>query len=144
MKEESREYLIGEMGKVLGTFQTLDRYSPEVADALVALRRALIPGMGKAGSGLDTKYKELIMVSIEVATGRGEKGISHARKAVRAGATPQEVHEALALCIYIVGMSSWVDAGVECVLAAEEEQERIKRGEKFTWSAGVTDPSIKG
>ncbi len=83
------------------------------------------------------------MVAVEAATGRGEKGKSHARKAIRAGATPKEVQEALALCIYLVGMSSWVDGGMECVLAAEEEDTKVKHGEKFNWTADVSGHSTK-
>ena len=123
------------MSKVHEAFQTLDRYSPELVDALVSLRRAAIPGKGDKASVLPSKYKELIMVAVEVATGRGEKGKSHSRKAIRTGATPQEVQEALALCIYLVGISSWVDGGFECVLAAEEEEKKMRSGKKFSWTA---------
>ena len=138
MKDETREYLTQEMGRVHQVFQTLDRYDPDLVDALASLRRNAIPGLNDTGAVLPPKYRELIMVAVEAATGRGEKGKSHARKAVRAGATPKEVQEALALCIYLVGMSSWVDGGMECVLAAEEEDQKVKRGEKFTWTAEVS------
>ena len=117
MKDETRDYLVQEMGRVHEVFQTLDRYDPELVDSLASLRRSAIPGLNDTKSVLPAKYRELIMVAVEAATGRGEKGKSHARKAVRAGATPKEVQEALALCIYLVGMSSWVDGGMECVLA---------------------------
>jgi len=133
------------MGRVHEVFQTLDRYDPQLVDALASLRRAAIPGMNDTGAQIPAKYRELIMVAVEAATGRGEKGKSHARKAVRAGATPKEVEEALALCIYLVGMSSWVDGGMNCVLAAEEEDEKVKRGEKFNWTGEVVhNPSEKG
>jgi AhpD family alkylhydroperoxidase len=146
LKEETRKYLVEEMGRIHETYETLDRYEPELADALVALRRvAIYESSSKGGSAersssssssvIPPKYKELIMIAVEAATGRGEKGKSHARKAIRAGATPKEVQEALGICIYLVGMSSWVDGGYECVLAAEDEESKVKRGEKFTWSA---------
>ncbi len=138
MKKETKDYLTEEMSRVHEVFQTLDKYDPKMADAVANLRRAAIPGKQDTDSTLDAKYKELIMVAVEAATGRGEKGKSHARKAIRAGATPKQVQEALALCIYLVGMSSWVDGGMECVLAAEEEHEKVKRGEKFNWTAEVT------
>ena len=137
MKEETKDYLVEEMGRVHEVFQTLDKYDPRLTDALASLRRSAIHGKNDSGSTLEAKYKELIMVAVEAATGRGEKGKSHARKAIRAGATPKQVQEALALCIYLVGMSSWVDGGMECVLAAEEEHEKVKRGEKFNWTADV-------
>lgn len=126
------------MGRVHEVFQTLDRYDPQLVDALASLRRAAIPALNDSSSTLPAKYKELIMVAVEAATGRGEKGRSHARKAIRAGATPKQVQEALALCIYLVGMSSWVDGGMECVLAAEEESDKVAKGEKFNWTAEVS------
>ena len=135
LKDETRNYLTEEMGRVHEAFQTLDRYDPKLTDALASLRRAAIPSKNDPGLTLETKYKELIMVAVEAATGRGEKGKSHARKAIRAGATPKQVQESLALCIYLVGMSSWVDGGMECVLAAEEEQDKVMKGEKFNWTA---------
>jgi alkylhydroperoxidase/carboxymuconolactone decarboxylase family protein YurZ len=143
MKEETRDYLVQEMGRVHEVFQTLDRYDPELVDSLASLRRSAIPGLKDTKSVLPAKYRELIMVAVEAAAGRGEKGKSHARKAIRAGATPKEVQEALALCIYLVGMSSWVDGGMECVLAAEEEDAKAKRGEKFNWTAEVSSSAKK-
>ncbi len=143
MKDETRDYLVQEMGRVHEVFQTLDRYDPELVDSLASLRRSAIPGLNDTKAVLPAKYRELIMVGVEAATGRGEKGKSHARKAIRAGASPKEVQEALALCIYLVGMSSWVDGGMECVLAAEEEDAKIKRGEKFNWTAEVPSAHSK-
>jgi AhpD family alkylhydroperoxidase len=143
MKQETRDYLTEEMGRVHEVFQTLDKYDPNLTDSLASLRRRAIPGKNDVGSTLDLKYKELIMVAVEAATGRGEKGKSHARKAIRAGATPKQVEEALALCIYLVGMSSWVDGGMECVLSAEEEFEKVKKGEKFTWTSEVAGHTKK-
>jgi AhpD family alkylhydroperoxidase len=137
LKTETKEYLVEEMGRVHEVFQTLDKYDPRLSDSVASLRRVAIPSKNDTGSSLEAKYKELIMVAVEAATGRGEKGKSHARKAIRAGATPKQVQEALALCIYLVGMSSWVDGGMECVLAAEEEQEKVTKGETFNWTAEV-------
>ncbi len=131
------------MSRVHEVFQTLDRYDPNFVDALASLRKVALPSRKEERGVLPTKYKELIMVSVEAATGRGEKGKSHARKAIRAGATPKEVQEALALCIYLVGMSSWVDGGMDCVLASEDEEQKMKRGEKFTWTAEVSGQGKK-
>lgn len=138
MKKSTKGYLVAEMGRVHEVFQTLDRYDSDLVDALASLRRAAIPGKDDKGHTLTARDRELIMVAVEAATGRGEKGKSHARKAVRAGATPKEVQESLALCIYLVGMSSWVDGGKDCVIAAEEEDRKMKKGEKFNWTADVS------
>lgn len=137
MKKTTRDYLVSEMGRVHEVFQTLDRYDADLVDALATLRKNAIPGKDDRSHSLSARDRELIMVAVEAATGRGEKGKSHARKAIRAGATPKDVEEALALCIYLVGMSSWVDGGKDCVIAAEEEHEKVKRGEKFNWTAEV-------
>lgn len=138
LKRSTKDYLVSEMGRVHEVFQTLDRYDPALVDALASLRKAAIPGKDATEYSLSARERELIMVAVEAATGRGEKGKSHARKAVRAGATPKDVQEALALCIYLVGMSSWVDGGRECVVAAEQEHEKMKKGEKFNWTAEVS------
>lgn len=138
MKDETKDYLVEEMGRVHEVFQTLDKYDPKLTDALASLRSAAIPGKKDKGSTLEAKYKELIMIAVEVATGRGEKGKTHARKAIRAGATPKQIQEALVLCIYLVGMSSWVDGGMECVLVAEDEEAKLKRGEKFDWTPEIS------
>ena len=123
------------MSRVLDDFQKLDAYDPEFLDSLVGVRRSILPLKRKPA--VPTKYKELIMVAVEAATGRGERGVSHARKAIRAGASPKEVYEALAICIYLTGMASWVDSGKYCLQAAEEEYEKMNRGEKFVWSGEV-------
>jgi alkylhydroperoxidase/carboxymuconolactone decarboxylase family protein YurZ len=123
------------MSRVLDDFQKLDSYDPEFLDSLVGVRKSILPLEKKPA--IPTKYKELIMVAVETAAGRGEHGISHARKAIRAGATPKEVYEALAICIYLTGMATWVDSGKYCLQAAEEEYEKVKRGEKFVWSGEV-------
>jgi AhpD family alkylhydroperoxidase len=139
LKKSTKDYLVSEMGRVHEVFQTLDRYDSNLVDSLASLRKAALPGKDDKDHALSARDRELIMVAVEAATGRGEKGKSHARKAIRAGATPKEVQEALALCIYLVGMSSWVDGGKDCVIAAEEEHEKVKKGEKFNWTADVSD-----
>ena len=65
--------------EVHDVYKTLDRYDPELAEAVASLRKAAI-----SYDALPPKYRELIIAANEVATGRGEKGTSHARKAVRA------------------------------------------------------------
>src|SRR5580700_2317666 len=107
LKKSTKDYLVSEMGRVHEVFQTLDRYDSNLVDSLASLRKAALPGKDDKDHALSARDRELIMVAVEAATGRGEKGKSHARKAIRAGATPKEVQEALALCIYLVGMSSW-------------------------------------
>ncbi|MDG6996249.1 MAG: carboxymuconolactone decarboxylase family protein [Nitrososphaerota archaeon] len=102
---------------------------------MATLRKLTVTG--SEGSKISTKHRELIMIAVEVATGRGEKGRSHARKAIRAGCTPSEVFEILTLCMYLVGISSWVDSGKDCLLSAVDEMEKMKDGEGLVWSSKV-------
>lgn len=133
LKKENRSYLIQQMGKFPSQYELLDKYNPELADCIVSLRRANFPRKKDSKSAIPLKYKELIVVAIEVATGRGEKGISHARKAVRAGASMQEIMETLGLCMYLTGMTTWVDSGGSCIRAASDElihHRRVKASTK--------------
>ena len=50
----------------------------------------------------------------------------------------KEVQTALGLCIYLLGMSSWVVGGWESVLAAEEESEKMKSRKSFLWTSEVS------
>ncbi len=137
MKQETTDYLKKEMGSVHDAFQTLDKYNPKLAEAVVSLRKLTVSGGDDIESALASKYKELIMVAIEVATGRGEKGKTHAQKAIRAGATPDEVLDALGLCIYLVGKSSWVDGGHACLIAAVDEMKKLNQGKEFQWGSSA-------
>ncbi|MEM4415606.1 MAG: carboxymuconolactone decarboxylase family protein [Candidatus Caldarchaeum sp.] len=138
MDESTASYLMEEFGYVHPVFETMVRYDPALVDSLVRFRRSVMPSKTEAGGVLPKKVKELIVTAVEVALGRGEKGRSHARKAIRAGATPQEVFEAVALCIYLAGMTCWVDGGMDAVRASEDEYEKMKRGEEFKWTAEVS------
>lgn len=143
MDETIRKYLINEFGYIHPVFEVLDKYDEKLVNALASLRSSLLPGKTDSEGLLSTKVKELIITAVEVALGRGEKGKSHARKAIRAGATPREVFEAVTLCIYLVGMTTWVDGGMDAVRAAEDEYEKMARGEDFRWTAEVPATSNK-
>lgn len=128
MNEETRKYILEKFGRMESVFELMDKYSPEIVDGHIKVRKATLPPAGVEGA-IPEKYKELIIVAVEVATGRGGRGTSHARRAVRVGATPREVQEAVSLCIWLTGWTTWVDCGSEAVKAAEEEEEKIKKGE---------------
>lgn len=136
MNEETRKYILEKFGRMHPVFEHMDKYSPEIVEGFIKIRKATLPPKGVEGA-IPEKYKELIITAVEVATGRGEKGRSHARKAVRLGATPREVQEAVSLCIWLAGWATWVDGGSEAVKAAEEEEENVKKGEDFHWTADI-------
>jgi alkylhydroperoxidase/carboxymuconolactone decarboxylase family protein YurZ len=68
-------------------------------------------------SVLPKKVRELIIVAVEAALKKDPSG--HARYAVDAGATVQEVHDAVALVLWLAGMPAYHE-GMKAVSAAEE------------------------
>jgi alkylhydroperoxidase/carboxymuconolactone decarboxylase family protein YurZ len=135
MNDITRKYFLETYGLIPESFEVIDRFNPEALDAIAQFRTTIIPSKAMGGELLSPKVKELIVTALEVAAGRGEKGKSHARKAIRVGATPDEVFEAVSLCIYLSGMMSWVDSGADAVKSAEEEYNKLKAGQEFKWSA---------
>ena len=143
MDEDIKEYLMEKFGRIHPVFEAMDRYNPELLRGFVTMRRATLKPKGAPEGALPEKIKELIIVAVEVALGRGEGGKSHARRAVRLGATPKEVEEAVELCTWLAGWSTWVDSGMEAVLAAEDEERKMKEGKPFYWTKEVTPSEEK-
>ena len=135
MDDTTRRYLMEQFAHMPESFQEIDKFNPDLMDALAKVRMSIISE--KKSDMLSPKTKELIVTALEVITGRGEKGRSHARKAIRAGATPKEVFESVSLCIYLGGMMTWVDSGADAVRSAEDEYNKMKSGQEFKWSAEV-------
>ena len=136
MNEETKKYILEKFGRMHPVFEHMDKYSPEIVEGFIKIRKATLPPKG-VDCAIPEKYKELIITAVEVATGRGEKGRSHARKAIRLGASPREVQEAVSLCIWLAGWATWVDGGSEAVKAAEDEEQKVKKGEDFHWTADI-------
>jgi len=135
MNDITRKYFLETYGGIPESFEVIDRFNPEALDAIARFRTTLIPSKLGSKELLSAKVKELIVTALEVAAGRGEKGKSHARKAIRVGATPEEVFEAVSLCIYLSGMMSWVDSGADAVKSAEDEYQKLKDGQEFKWTS---------
>ena len=140
MDDETKNYIIEKFGRIHPVFEHMEKYNPEILKGFITIRKATLPPKG-VSSTIPEKMKELIIIAVEVALGRGEKGKSHARRAVRLGATPQEVHEAVSLVIWLAGWATYVDGGMDAVKAAEDEQEKMLKGEPFFWTQEV--PSDK-
>jgi alkylhydroperoxidase/carboxymuconolactone decarboxylase family protein YurZ len=114
--QEIHEYFQGEMaGRVPDSVKMLQRYNPEAMEGFYLIRKATLkdPPQGT----LTRKMRELIIVAIEAALRKDPSG--HARYAVDAGATPQEVHDAVAIVLWLAGMPAYHE-GMKAVQAAEE------------------------
>jgi alkylhydroperoxidase/carboxymuconolactone decarboxylase family protein YurZ len=111
--------------EVLAGFAGLARYRPEVIEGYLALRRAAF-NVG-AGAALSPKIKELIIIAMECAlTKTNPPPTGHARRAVEAGATIEEIAEVVGLCIPIAGMITYQESGRFVIEAAEERLRELK------------------
>ena len=131
MDEEAKEYLMKIFGRIPAEYEYLDKYLPGFVSGNVKERRSIYPFPGRdKETAIPRKYRELIMIAIELATGRGGgqgaggmPGLNHTRWAVReSGVTPQEVAETVAMTVYLCGQPSVVDYGYHLIDAAEKAQ----------------------
>lgn len=110
--------------EVLQSFELLIKYRPEVLDGYLALRQAAFNTGPDAA--LSPKIKELVIIAIECArTKTNPPPVGHARRAIDAGATLQEIAEVVSLCIPIAGMLTYQESGRHVLAAAEEHARKL-------------------
>ena len=129
MKPETAAYL-ARIAPGSKHFELMERYVPGWVDANVRARQVFFPlpeDEADARLSIPRKYRELIMVAIEIATqqgggqGRGNlPGVTHSRKAVEEGATAREIAEVVAIAAYLCGQPALIDYGAHCIEAAEQ------------------------
>ena len=96
----------------------LGKYSPRVLKAYYDMRGAV---MDDSPTGkLPKKMKELLAVAIMTVQGHSEGAWHHAKAAVRAGASVEEVQEAVLICLLFGGLPTYAKSGMNAVKAAEE------------------------
>jgi alkylhydroperoxidase/carboxymuconolactone decarboxylase family protein YurZ len=90
-------------------FELLARFQPQVFTSYMSMRRGLFT---QPHGHLDAKYKELIILGIEC-MGRktNPPPVGHTRRAIEAGATPEEISEVVGLCIMLGGMITFRESG---------------------------------
>jgi alkylhydroperoxidase/carboxymuconolactone decarboxylase family protein YurZ len=112
---------------VEGEFEMLARYQPNVFASYMAMREALF--REPPDGALDHKTKELVILGIEcVARKTNPPPTGHTRKAIEAGATPEEVAEVVGLCIMLGGMITFRESGRFVLREAVEHAERLRTG----------------
>ncbi len=98
---------------------------PDVASRWLAFRRAVFPD--HAPTALSPRLKELIVTAVEVALCKTNPPPTfHARKAVDAGATVEEVAQALSVAVLLAGMMTYRESGRFALKAALERSEELK------------------
>jgi AhpD family alkylhydroperoxidase len=97
----------------------LAEYVPWVMDGYAMMRERTFRDIS-AGGALSKKVKELIIVAMNILQGNIWGIYAHTRAAIRAGATPNEIAEVVALTILSRGMVAYRMGGYDALLAAEQ------------------------
>ncbi len=95
-------------------FKSLDKHTPEVAEAFKSLLEATLTE-GK----LTLREKELVLVGISVALRCEPCTVMHIKKALEAGAKPEEIAEVIALTV-LMGGGPVVTSSAKAFKALEE------------------------
>lgn len=105
------------MGKLPGFYKRFLEEFPEVGDTYQALGDAC-----KSAGPLDGKTVELVKIGISLAAGLEGATHSHTRRALEAGASPEEIRHAVLLATTTVGFPRMMAglAWVEDVLRADD------------------------
>ncbi len=132
LRKEIYAYFERDMnGSAPDSIRMLERYAPGAMEGFYRLRRATT-----VESSLSKKVRELIIIAVEAALKKDPVG--HARIAVEAGATPQEIHDAVALSLWLAGMPAY-HCGMKAVQAAEQlvAQQRTYPAAPVTFVSGA-------
>lgn len=132
LRKEIYAHFEGDMnGSAPDSIRMLEHYAPGAMEGFYRLRRATT-----VDSSLPKQVRELIIIAVEAALKKDPVG--HARIAVEAGATPQEIHDAVALSLWLAGMPAY-HHGMKAVQAAEQlvAQRRSAPGGAATGGATV-------
>ncbi len=104
------------MGKMPAAYRRFGRRFPEILDAYEKLGLAC-----QSYARLDPKTRELVKLGIAVGAKLEGAVHSHTRRALEAGATPDEIRQAVLLALTTIGFPSMMAAltWVEDILGAE-------------------------
>ncbi|MGH2456421.1 MAG: carboxymuconolactone decarboxylase family protein [Candidatus Limnocylindria bacterium] len=113
--------------QVEAEFELLSRFQPEVFTSYMSMRSGLF--REPPDGALDARTKELVILGMEC-MGRktNPPPTGHARKAIEAGATPQEVSEVVGLSIMLGGMITFRESGRFVLREAVDHAERLRAG----------------
>ncbi|MFC1917712.1 carboxymuconolactone decarboxylase family protein [Chloroflexota bacterium] len=124
---EIREYVRNAFHRELpDMWEKLAKVAPRVLDGYMRIRESLVTT--GPGSSIPKRLVELRVVCTDTSSPftRGESP-DHARAAIRAGATVEEVVEAVALTMIEGGIPVYKTSGLECIEAAEEEAAKLAK-----------------
>jgi len=117
-EEEIIQYYEKELGWVPSFVKVLAKYSPGSLDGYLTMRRE---AMKEPPAGaLPIKIKEMLFSILDSVTGEGNGAKAHAKAAIDAGLTMEELVEGFVIAIMVTGITTMCKAGVDAINAAEE------------------------
>lgn len=105
-------------------YARLHKYAPDIMTSWLKFRSTTWKSVEEGGV-LPVKFKELLAVGIETATGKEHVG--HVERALDYGATVEEIAEVLGIAIMLAGMESYMIGGQHVLKRAEEHAAKIKK-----------------
>ena len=122
-----REYSMKYYGRIPEAYEILGRHLPDPMVKWIELRKSVFqePPVG----ALSLREKELICLTIEI-TSLKPNCETHAKLAIRQGASVKQIAEVAAICILLGGMATHIVAGQNAIKAAEEEYEKMMKEKK--------------
>ena len=125
--EMVRQYSLKYYGRIVDAYELMGRYLPDPMVKWIELRKSVFQ-LPPAGA-LTMREKELIALTIEI-TSLKPNSETHAKLAIKEGASVKDVAEVCAICILLGGMATHMASGQNALKAAEEEYERLMKKEK--------------
>lgn len=117
----ARDYYRGDQ-EVIDDFELLADYLPAAFVGYITLRQSAF-NTGPSAA-LSSRMKELVILAIEFGrTKVNEPPVGHARWAIAAGASAQDVVETAALAVAVGGMLTYRESALEAIRAVAEQPE---------------------
>jgi len=119
------EWFMKTRGRMPERYTTMGEYNVDFLEAFQKMYDAVVIKPG----ALTRREKELIIIAVECAL-MGPDAKFHAKNAIEAGATVEEVHDAALISFLWAGMPSYVGHGWAAVKNAEEFYKEFKSKKK--------------
>ena len=116
--EEAIRYYEKELGWVPPFVKILAKYSPGSLDGYSTMRKEVLKEPPEGA--LPRKTKEMLFTILDCVTGEVNGAKAHARAAIDAGLTMEELVEGFVIAIMVTGITTMCKAGVEAINAAEK------------------------
>jgi alkylhydroperoxidase/carboxymuconolactone decarboxylase family protein YurZ len=124
-EEETIRYYEKELGWVPPFGEILAKYSPGSLDGYLTMRKEVLKELPPGA--LPRKIKEMLFTILDCVNGEVNGAKAHARAAIDAGLTIEELVEGFVVAIMVTGITTMCKAGVEAINAAEQRfKERNK------------------